>query len=94
MRHDAIAVVLILDKVMGDAGGVNAGYAHLDGIEDVRNQMSNYKEKRCRNAHTKRGIAIGPEVGLGQILVSCCGGTTSPHGHTPFQFGRAVFQNC
>ena len=65
VRHDARAVVLILDKAMGDTGGVNADYAHLDGIEDVRNHMNNYKERRCRNAHTKRGIAIGPEVGLG-----------------------------
>ena len=30
---------------------------------------------------------------LGQILVCCCGGTTSPHGHTLFQFGRTIFQN-
>ena len=45
-RHDARAVVLILDKAMGDTGGVNADYAHLDGIEDVRNHMKNHKEKK------------------------------------------------
>ena len=47
VRHDARAVVLILDKAMGDTGGVNADYAHLDGIEDVRNHMNNFKEKKA-----------------------------------------------
>ena len=87
VRHDARAVVLILDKAMGDTGGVNADYAHLDGIEDVRNQ------KRVGMLIQSEALLLVLKLVLGQILVCCCGGTTRPHGHTLFQFGRAVFQN-